>query len=219
MHKNINDQYLTDIPQEFADWGFSKVLQVRKESIHIKHIFTEIFVRKTIDIEKILTPIEFSIFDYMEYMTNRIRRIYKYPREFVCDDINLINSTDKNSFFPQLELYDNPHIALDFDGVVTKNSFNKLYTLCVERAKTSIVSANPMITPNWFEKHDLPLPHEIHSMKGKTKKMKKLIDLANRCDKLFYIDDEEEYLTFAWVFGIQTYQYKNGKIVYFTLKS
>ena len=38
--------YLTDIPQDVEKYGFCKTLAVRREVIHIKHIFTEVFVRK-----------------------------------------------------------------------------------------------------------------------------------------------------------------------------
>ena len=50
--------YLTDIPQYVEKYGFCKTLAVRREVIHIKHIFTELFVRKTIDIQKFLNKID-----------------------------------------------------------------------------------------------------------------------------------------------------------------
>lgn len=68
---------LTNIPQDVDNYGFCKTLVVRREVIHIKHIFTEVFVRKTIDIQKYLNKIDWNLFDYMEYMTNRLRRVHR----------------------------------------------------------------------------------------------------------------------------------------------
>ena len=63
------------------------------------------------------------------------------------------------------------------------------------------------------------LPEEINSRKGKVAKIKCLIELIRKHDNVFYIDNEIEYLTIAWLFGIKTYHYKNGKIINFSLKS
>ena len=39
------DAYLTNIPQAIEKFGFCKVLAVRREVIHVKHILTDMFVR------------------------------------------------------------------------------------------------------------------------------------------------------------------------------
>jgi hypothetical protein len=212
------DSYLTNIPQEIEVYGFCKTLVVRREVIHIKHIFTEIFVRKTIDIQKYLDKINWSLFDYMEYMTNRLRKIHHFNRDYI-NNINEIVKSDRDRFFPTLELYKglNCIIILDFDGVVTEKSFTELYKLCIERCRTEICSANPEIKDSWFDIRNLKLPNKINSCKGKLKKLSKLIELNQQHDYVFYIDNEKEYLEFAWLFGIQTYIYENKKIKYFSL--
>ena len=186
-----------------------KTLLVRKEVIHIKHIFTEIFVRKTI----VLDNLNMSLFDYMEIMTNRLRRIHCFNRDFDHE------VKDFDNFFPTVESLKmlNNVIVLDFDGVVTKKNFRELYKLCIKRSKTIVCSANPSVKKEWFIKNDLPIP-EIYAMKGKAKKIKRLIEIQKKHDYVFYVDDEEEYLRYAWIFGIRTYLY-NGKIKYFTLNT
>lgn len=215
MEENL---YLTDIPQSIDQYGFCKVLAVRRESIHIKHILTEIFVKKTIDIEKYLNVINWSVFDYMEYMTNRMRRVYKFPREYV-NEINEIVKSDKDRFFPTIQLYSGLKtvIVLDFDGVITKESFRSLYNLCLDRCRTEVCSANPTIKKEWFFSRNLRPPSDINSCKGKEKKIKRLIKLAQQNDYMFYVDNEKEYLEFAWIFGIQTYIFENKQIKYFSL--
>jgi hypothetical protein len=216
---NKRQTYLTDMPQSIEKYGFCKVLAVRKEVIHIKHIFTEIFVRKTVDIQKYLDKIQWNLFDYMEYMTNRLRKIHYFSREYI-NDVNQIVKADKD-FFPTIQLYKGLKnvIVLDFDGVVTKKSFTELYKLCIERCKTEICSANPNVKNSWFDIRNLPLPNKIYPCKGKLKKISKLIELNQKNDYVFFVDNEKEYLEFAWLFGIKTYIYENNKIKYFSLKS
>ncbi len=211
--------YLTDMPQEFENYGLCKVLLVRKEVIRYKHIFTEIFVKKRIDIKPMLKKLNLSLFDYIEYMTNILRKIHYIPREYTYD-INKIVKKDLDNFFPTIELYSklNNLIVLDFDGVVTDPQFKKLYDLCLYRNKTVICSANPTITQEWFLNRNYNLPDKIFSNKGKVKKIKKILELNLKYDNIFYVDDEIEYLTYAWIFNIKTYHYKNGKIKYFTLE-
>lgn len=212
--------YLKDIPQEVDQYGFSKVLLVRNEVINFKHILTEIFVRKTVNIDKYLNEIEYTINDYIEFMTNRLRKIHNFDRQYndVIDDIIRL---DRSKFFPIVELYKplKNTIVLDFDGVVTKNSFENLYNLCIDREKTIICSANPTIKPEYFDRRNLPQPKEIHSCKGKIAKMKRLIEIIKSHDNVFYVDDEDKYLEFAWLFGIKTYKYINNKIIGFSLNS
>lgn len=212
--------YLTNIPQCVEKYGFCKTLLVRREVIHIKHIFTEVFVRKTVDIQKYLDKIKWSLFDYLEYMTNRLRKVHHFSREYISD-INEIVKSDRNRFFSTIELYRGLDcvIALDFDGLVTETPFNELYKRCIETCRTEICSANPEIKKEWFDNKNLPLPNKINTCKGELKKINKLIDLNQKNDYVFYIDNEKEYLEFAWLFGIQTYIYEKNKIKCFSLKS
>lgn len=150
-----------------------------------------------------------------------IRKIHHFSREYI-NDLDDIVKSDRSKFFPTIELYNgfNNAIVLDFDGVITKKSFEKLYLLCCERSKHIIVcSGNPTVNDDYFIKRGLPLPKKIHACKGKIKKMICLIELLRKYDNLFYIDNEIEYLEFAWIFGIKTFQFKNNKIVYFTRKT
>ena len=212
--------YLTDIPQDIENFGFCKVLAVRKEVIHIKHIFTEIFIYKTIDITSYLDNIDWSLFKYFEYMTNRLRKIHHFSRNY-CNDINEIVKNNGDGFFPTIDLYSglNNLIILDFDGVVTDKRFKSLYDMCLDKNKTVISSANPTITETWFNKRWYGLPNEIYSNKGKIKKIRNIIELSKKYDHVFYVDNEEEYLKYAWLFGIKTFLYTNGKIKYFTMKT
>ena len=213
--------YLTDIPQEISEYGFCKTLVVRYEVINIKHIFTEIFVRKTIDIQKYLKRLNLSLFEYLEYMTNIQRKIHYFDREYKAD-INEVVKNNRDKFFPTIELYKglNNLIILDFDGVCTEYQFNKnLYPLCIERENTAICTANPTVNNEWFIKNNLELPKHIYNCKGKEKKIKALLHLNQKYDNIFYIDNEEEYLEFAWIFGIKTFIYKDKQIKQFSLNS
>ncbi len=216
----MENNYLTGIPQEMEKYGLCKTYLVRHEIIHLKHVLTEVFVRKSVNIEKYLNITGWSLFNYMEYLTNRIRKIHHFDRLYNNNIDNIIKQR-RGSFFKDLVLYNglNNLIVLDFDGVTTKNSFHPLYKMCVDRSKTVICSANPTIKEEYFTKRELPLPNKIYSCKGKVKKIKQFIELTKKHDNIFYIDDEEEYLTFAWLLGVKTYKYENNKIKYFTLKS
>lgn len=212
-----NEDYLTNIPLEYRKHGFSKVLYVRKEVIHLKHIWTEIFVRKTIDLGGLLEKAGLSFWEYMEFMTNRLRRIHKVSRQYNIDP-NVINFDEVTSFFRYLNIHRgfNNVIVLDFDGVITKHNFKELYHLCISRCKVVVCSANPNITKEFFAKRGLILPSNIYSRKGSLAKIKALLEITKKHDNVFYVDNEEKYLELAWIFGIKTYIYKNNKIKYFT---
>lgn len=214
------NSYLTNMPDFLSEYGICKVLAVRREIIHIKHIFTELFVRKTIDLQQYLGYLDMSLFEYMEIMTNRIRNVHHFSRNYTnsCNDIV---KYDRDRFFPVIELLKGLDVVvvLDFDGVVTSKSFNNLYNFCIERSRVEICSANPTISEEYFKKNNLPLPAKINAMKGKLKKIKKLIEIQKKHDYVFYVDNETEYLDFAWIFGLQTFHWINNKILYYSLKS
>jgi hypothetical protein len=213
--------YLTNIPESMSDYGLCKTFYVRYESIHLKHIFTEIFVRKTIVIDNLLNQIGLDLFQYMEIMTVRLRHIFCVKRDYQ-NLISDIIKQDRNHFFPTLDLYKglNNIIVLDFDGVCTSKKFCEyLYQLCYEKEKIIICSANPTINEVWFEQHNLPLPYKIYACRGKRAKMKQLLEIQKRYDNIFFVDDEKEYLDLAWILGIKTFQYARGKIDYYSLKT
>lgn len=213
--------YLTNIPQDIEKFGFCKTLLVRKEVIHIKHIMTEIFTRKSIDLEYLLNKVNISLFEYMNYITNRMRKVHHFKRSFSADFDKLVKCK-YNSLFKMLDLYNdlNLRLVLDFDGVLTKPYFQKLYRdYLYKKCKIIVCSANPNITDEWFTKRDLPLPEQIFSMSGKVRKMKKLVEINKKYDILFYVDNEKSYLDFAWIFGIHTYLFKRNKIEKHTLKT
>ena len=160
-----------------------------------------------------------SLFEYMAYMTQRLRNVHHFSREY-NNNCNAIVKADRDRFFPTLDLYkglDNL-VVCDFDGVITENNFHRLYELCISRNKTYICSANPTVSNDYFIKRDLTLPNKILANKGKIKKIKALIELQKHHDYIFYIDNEIEYLEYAWLFGLQTYHWTNNTIKYFSLK-
>lgn len=221
--------YLTNIPELNISLGFPKILAVRRELIHIKHIFTETFVRKTIDIEKLLSEVNWSLFRYMEFMTNRIRKIHHFSREY-NQDLNSIVKHSRDKFFPTIDLYTGLNIAivLDFDGVVTKNSFKELYGICALKSVYGdynsyvdliICSGNPSVNKEWFDNKEYYPPDKIYACKGKIAKMKKLTEISTKYNYVFYVDNETMYLDWAWILGIQTYHYINNQIKYYTLKT
>lgn len=216
-----DNHYLVNIPENANEYGISKVLTVRSEIIHIKHILTEIFVRKYIDINDYLKDIDWTLFDYMEYITNRIRKIHNFSRNIYIDKPEIISNDKFKKFFPSITLFKdlNNCVVLDFDGVVTSKKFESLYRLCINRSTVYICSANPTITEEWFKKRDLPLPHKIYSLKGKIKKIKKIIELQKKFDYIFYVDNEYKYLDFTWLFGIKTYHWNGNKIVSYSKSS
>lgn len=158
------------------------------------------------------------IFCCEEELKYRIRRVHCFNRRY-RNNCNNIVKDKRNSFFPTLNLLNglNNRIVLDFDGVTTDKRFNGLYELCCERENVEICSANPNIVFEWFDKKRLTKPVKINSMKGKIKKINRLIHISKKYDYTFYIDDEIEYLKFAWLFGIQTYHWDGRKIKYFSL--
>jgi len=214
------DGYLQNIPTAAGEVGLAKVLLVRHEMIELKHIFTEIFHRESVDFDKILDYVGMTQFNYMKAMTTRMRRLHKIAR--FKDDPNKIIQYDFKSFFKYLDLaktVGKTKIILDFDGVVTSKKFAPLYELCLDRARTEICTANPEVTEERFNRLSLVYPNKIYANKGKKKKLRTLITLASHMDYTFYVDDEPDYLDIAWLFGIKTFHYRNGNIYKHSLNS
>ena len=212
--------YLTNLPEGLEKYGLAKTFLVRREVIHIKHVQTEVFIKKTIDVSHYLDKLELSIFDYMAYLTQRLRAIHHFPRTYKKPVPEVINS-NRDQFFPLLDLHRGLKIliALDFDGTVTDMQFHELYKRMFQFGKVVIITANPTVTDEYFEKRGLPLPFRIHACKGKIKKIKTLINLVQSYDQTFYVDNETEYLDFAWLFGINTWHWDMRRIKYYTRKT
>lgn len=221
MH-NPDNFYLTGLndQNEFcAKHGLHKTLLVRRLTIHLKHIQTEVFVRRTVDISKFLEYVNFELFDYVTFLTNRLRAIYKLPRNYRYSDTESIVKTGTGSLFELIELTKAAHpvLLLDFDGVITNSKFQAGYNDLVSKIKTIVVTANPTVNEQYFLERGLTLPAEIFACKGKKKKITKLKELACRHTILFYIDNEEEYLKYGWLCGIFTY-HLTDKLKWWSLK-
>jgi hypothetical protein len=101
--KILKSEYLQNIPND-PSWGICKVLLVRREMIHLKHIKKEIFIRRNVNIHKILELLGISLFEYIQYISNRENIIFKFNRDYVLDDINSIVKLN-NTFGNYLKLY------------------------------------------------------------------------------------------------------------------
>ncbi len=216
IKKGSEENYLKLQPHDI-DWGACKLLLTRSETIHLKHIFTKIFVKQNnwAKYNEIFGHLDMTAYDYMQIMTNHLRRIYKIPRGFQAS-ISLLRP-GRNDFFPTLQNLDGLKtlVVLDFDGVITDKRFTEMYDLCYSRArKLFIVSANPEVSKEFMYKKGLfsNRVDKIFACKGKWQKLKKIIELKKIYDFVFYIDDEDMYLDVAWMFGIKTYKW-NGKAV------
>ena len=67
-------KYLTEMPNEMKEYGIAKTLLVRKEMITLKHVGTEIFVRKSINIVPMLMELGMTLFDYSTFINERERK-------------------------------------------------------------------------------------------------------------------------------------------------
>ena len=220
---NLIDEtnYLNNMnPETMIRHGIPKTLTVRREVIHLKHILTEIFILKRINVMKYLDKIGFTLFDYMSFFSQKMRRVHYFTRQITVDPNKIVHHGFQR-FFHSIELFSQlkTTIVLDFDGVVTSKKFRELYELCVERCNVEICSANPSVSNEWFDKNNLTRPNKIHAMKGKVKKIKRLLEISKYNDMMFYVDNETEYLDYVWIFGIKTYHYASGKIKYYSRNS
>jgi len=217
---NWEENYLTNMPNNISEYGLCKTLLVHRAVIHIKHIMTEVFNRKTVEINKYLEYLGYDIIKYVEYLTNLMRKVHHFDRAYRYD-LDTIVKTDSQNLFDMINMHSGikSTLILDFDGVCTSHNFHKLYELLHDKIKIEICTANPTVTNEYFEKNNLRLPKEIHAMKGKLQKIKRLIEIRKKYDVVFYIDNETEYLEYAWLFGIYTYHYRDNKIKLFTLNT
>lgn len=215
-------EYLTNMPTDIInDYGLAKTLLTRRETIYFKHIFKNIFIYgNEEDLKEKLEILQFrSLFQYLQFATNELRKIYKLPRDYKIDNADDIVKHSRDSLFRNLEIYKqlNPLIILDFDGLITNPKFHSLYRFLTNNYNVIINSANPNIEVinSYLGKHQLPLPHKIYTNKGKKKKIVKLKEIAlNNLDKIiFYIDDEKEYLDYGCLLFMYCYEFtKQGKI-------
>jgi hypothetical protein len=214
--------YLTNMPTDVLNtYGLTKTLLTRRETIYLKHVMKNIFIYGNEELisDKINTLQFKSLFQYMGFVTNKLRGIYKLPREYKTDNADHIVKQNRDSFFRNLELYRDikPIIVLDFDKTITNTNFHSLYKHIINNYAIIINSANPQkeAIENYLIKNELPMPKIIYANKGKQKKITRLKDIAMHYqDKvIFYIDDEEEYLDYGCLLFMYCYKYsKNGKI-------
>lgn len=220
-------EYLTNMPTDVLNtYGLTKTLLTRRETIYLKHIMKNIFIYGDENmINEKLEMLQFkSLFQYMGFITNKLRGIYKLPRDYKTDNVDNIVKQNKDSFFRILDLYKEikPIIVLDFDGIITNIKFHSLYNYIVNDYTVIINSANPQeqVIKDYLTKHELKMPKTIYANKGKQKKIIRLKDIASHYQNriLFYIDDEEEYLDYGCLLCMYCYKYsKDGKIYNHTI--
>ena len=227
----VNCRYLSDLPTEICNkTGLSKVLMTRRETIRLKHLQKNLFVYNKygqVDLVKKLKYLQFrDLFQYMEFLSNRLRGIYKYPRSINVENVDKIVKQKDYEFTNTVRLYTsaNPVIVLDFDKTITNQKFHSLYRWLTEvlNIKVIINTANPSreVVLAYLRNHELKMPSEIYNNEGKQKKLVNLKNLASRFYKrpLFYVDDEVEYIDYANLLFYQCYLYTNrGEILSRTL--
>lgn len=218
------DSYLTDMPTDILNkYGLTKTLLTRRETIYLKHVLKNIFHYADEEwLNEKLNMMQFkSQFKYMQFVTDKLRGIYKLPRDYFIEDVDTIVKEKRDSLFKMIDLYKqlNPLIVLDFDKTITNLKFHTLYEYLSDNLGMDIVinSANPdeKIITNYLIKHKLALPKKIFANKGKKKKIVRLKDIAykNSNKIIFYIDDEKEYLDYGCLLFMYCYEYtKNGKL-------
>lgn len=221
-------EYLTDMPSDIMNgYGISKVLMTRRETIYIKHIMKNLFVYgQEEQLNNMLINLQFkSLFQYMEFLTNKLRSIYKITRKYTVNEVDDIVKVNRESICPTLELYKrlNPIVILDFDKTITNKKFHSFMTYLIEQNYRIIInSANPQedVIQNYLIKNDLYSDKiKIYANKGKQKKIVRLKDIYNRnmMKPIFYIDDEEEYLNYGNLLFMHCYKYtSDGKIKSYT---
>lgn len=222
IQENHMNNYLTNMPTDIINqYGLSKTLLTRRETIYLKHVLKNVFMYGTEDeLKEKLNVMQFkSLFQYFTFITDKLRSIYKIPRDFKIENPDDIVKQKRSNFIRTLELYKNlkPIIILDFDKTITNKKFHSLYNYIIDDYHVIINSANPNLEAieEYLDKYNLKRPKQIYVNKGKKKKIVNLKRLAlTYIDKvIFYVDDEIEYLDYGCLLFMYCYQYtKNGKI-------
>jgi len=219
--------YLTNIPTNICNkYGLTKTLLTRRETIYFKHIMKNLFIYgNEEELNEKLQMLQFkSLFQYIGFLTNKLRAIYKIPREYYFEDVDKIVKQRRESFFKMLELYRdlNPIIILDFDRTITNKRLHPLYNYIINDFNVIINSANPQkdIIEKYLDRYKLKRPNAIYANKGKQKKIVRLKSIVtnNQNRIIFYIDDEEEYLDYGVLLTMYCYKYsRDGKIYNYTI--
>lgn len=214
-------EYLTGMPTDIInEYGLQKTLFTRRETIYLKHIMKNVFEYGDEDsLNKQLKMMQFkSVFQYVQFLTNKLRGIYKITRNFNVESADDIVKVDRASICKTLELYKpiKPLVVLDFDRTITNQKFHSLYQWIHNDFDILINSANPNRDSivEYLDKWNLPRPKQICANKGKQKKIVSLKLIATRhiYSPIFYIDDEIEYLNYGVLLGMYCYEYtKQGK--------
>ena len=227
MNTNIDINYLTNMPTDVLNtYGLTKTLLTRRETIYLKHIMKNIFIYGNEEelVEK-LKVLQFdSKFQYIAFLTNKLRGIYKLPRDYKVDNADDIVKQCRNSFFKCLELYQDlkPIVILDFDKTITNKKFHTLYNYIINEYCVIINSANPQkdVIESYLTKNNLPMPRMIFANKGKQRKIVRLKNIIFKNQKrvIFYVDDEQEYLEYGMLLGMYCYEYTgDGRILNYTI--
>lgn len=213
--------YLTDLPTDIInDTGMQKTLFTRRETIYLKHIMKNVFEYGTEDeLNEKLKMMQFkSQFKYMQFLTHKLRGIYKITRNFKTESADAIVKTDRESVCRVLELYKpiKPLIIIDFDRTITNQKFHNLYRWIADDFEIVINSGNPDKDGiiKYLEKWNLRIPKEIYANKGKQKKIVnlKVLSQFHLYSPIFYFDDETEYLDYGVMLDMYCYHYtKDGE--------
>ena len=219
--------YLTNLPTDVCNQtGLSKVLITRRETIRLKHLLKNLFVINLYPQDELLKKLRFmqfkDLFQYMEFLSNRLRGIYDYPRSFRVECANKIVKQKNNEFTNLLRLYETakPIIILEFDNTITNPKFHSLYRWLTDSIKVCVVinTANPSQDAilEYMDRFQLNRPNEICINNGKQKKMINLKNLAMKhCERpIFYVDNDAECIDYANLLFYQSYEYtRRGEIL------
>lgn len=219
--KNLTDKMINE-------HGLCKVLYVRKESIHMKHVLKRFFVSGNPTIlewatGEILERLNMSLFQYIAYITDKMRFVNKISRDIQLEHPSeLIGMTWRNAP-TAIKVYDplHPIMLIDFDKVVTNEYFRKNYfQYMMATYKTVIVTANPSTDILAYIKKnysDYKGKVEIIQRKGMDQKIIALKEFAIKNVKypIFYFDDEDYYLDHGLFLFMHPYKVKKNKVIKF----
>jgi hypothetical protein len=210
--------YLTNMPSDVLNnYGLTKTLLTRRETIFLKHVLKNTFVYGSEkEFEEILTTLKFkSPFEYMSYMTNRLRGIYKLPRHYAVENVDDIVKQSRHSFFKTIELYAkvDPVFVLDYSSVVMNKQFHPVYTHLAKNFRTIIVSdkIGRSEVECYLAENGLPLTRHIFG-KNKITRLRN-IGFTYTKKVLFYLDDDNRCLNLATILAMHCYRYQaDGKV-------